>query len=433
MNTWKRITALLLTAACMTVLTACGNSPTQPETETPQPAATAAEPAEKPFVPTSMRYVSAPEEAFEGTESGSVIAVGEGGGKLLICGRNAIYLWDTGAGKRIPVFFSREEDCLLLETKTALQISEKSTVEYLKMKQQKIDEYKKTRGIEHFDSFDQIADMNGGFAEKPLRGYCLSAGEHYADVMLVSYGLKFTVDLRSGEARMIVPEEYRGDWEDAPGRHFMPVLCGDLLLADGITDLNSGETVQPELALPEILPEGLSCVTRPSVNLLLPDGSVLELRQALINRRKKGEEPVRKREWYLIDRRADRALLTLLSEDLKAEYGTLLVTENGKYAAVFSRSNMYQDLLIVNRETGELRTREPGIYLIGAYDEGFIGCDLNSDTFVRLDAETLAVTPLSVTGDECQELKPLFMTSFIGHGRVYCSVTPGIQGWFEAE
>ena len=96
MKQWKRMKTLLLLTACA-VLAVSG-------------CCAEAKDEAAPFVPKVLRYVAVPEDAFGGIPGGRVAAVAEDGNKLLVIGRNSLYLWDAAAGQRMPVYFSQEED-----------------------------------------------------------------------------------------------------------------------------------------------------------------------------------------------------------------------------------------------------------------------------------------------------------------------------------
>ena len=102
MKKWMRLFVLALLAACMFALTSCGGGE-------------AGDGAGKAFVPSAIRYTAAPAAAFGGTENARVIAVSADRQKLLITSPFDLYIWDVGAGARIPVSFSAEEDLDQLE------------------------------------------------------------------------------------------------------------------------------------------------------------------------------------------------------------------------------------------------------------------------------------------------------------------------------
>ena len=115
MKQWKRMKTLLLLTACA-VLAVSG-------------CCAEAKDEAAPFVPKVLRYVAVPEDAFDGIPGGRVAAVAEDGNKLLVIGRNSLYLWDAAAGQRIPVYFSQEEDMDLLNDAVLLQCMNGKTTE----------------------------------------------------------------------------------------------------------------------------------------------------------------------------------------------------------------------------------------------------------------------------------------------------------------
>ena len=419
MKQCKRLMALVLLAACaVTAVSGCFGE--------------AREDAE-PFVPKALRYVAAPEEAFQGAGDIKVIAVAEEGNKLLISGRNSLYLWDVNAGRRMPVYFSREEDIEMLNTAVPEQFrSEKYSEQMLEMYRRKMQEYLAEYKLTRFENLDQACD----FCEQMGKRFdvqCMSVGDHYAVMLLYRPGLYFTVSLLTGEAVIFedagVEMQEKATWAGKQGLSFYPVLCGDLLLSDnGITDLNTGETLRPEIVNPDTLPDDIPAgITARAA--LLRDGSVLQVFQSNIVRKEKGYS----RDGYLVDRRADGTTATLVYGDSETAPVYVIATGNGRYAAVYDLTGMWTGIWIMDRDTGEVRSLDDfNRLIIGAYDTGFLCYDLNDPVrpVLAMDAETLDCAFVSLTGENC----PLrLLAGMFSNGRYYCPRSDVINGWFIAE
>lgn len=427
MKQWKRMKTLLLLTACA-VLAVSG-------------CCAEAKDEAAPFVPKVLRYVAVPEDAFGGTPGGRVAAVAEDGNKLLVIGRNSLYLWDAAAGQRIPVYFSQEEDMDLLNDAVLLQcMNGKTTEATLETIRGKMAEYLADHGLERFENLAQAGEFlnlrngNNGI-------YICCAGEHFAVAAMFQPWVYFTVDLRTGEARIIecLQQDFEytdtgTGWAESRGLSIVPMLYGDLLLSDnGVTDLNTGETVQLELRMPDTLPEDIR-LDQSTADALAPDGNILKTAATNLIRTDDGKLV---RDWYLLDCGADGTNVIRICENSRADLSEMLVTGNGRYVTVSDPNAIGQGAVwMIDRETGDVRSLEDtGWVAVGAYDTGFLCYDLNYGFWplLAVDPETMNYVFVNLTGTNCPQPTVRTLVGMISNGRYFCPRSDIINGYFIAE
>ncbi len=409
MKSCLKLLALALLVACLFTLTSCGGG----------------EPADsdgKAFVPESIRYTAAPAAAFGGNESARVIAVSADRQKLLIASPFDLYIWDVGTGSRIPVSFSAEEDLELLSLNMDRMLAlgpnnKKLTEEQLEERREAGTNYLAKQGQTRFTNVDQIMKCYPRMIQ--IRAVCYSMGEHFVLVQENNSFLgMFTLDMRTGEARMIPSDQ---------ARMIFPTLCGDRMLSgSGITDLNSGETVM--LEMPEEKKPEEDLAPRPGLRLLMDD-SILALSRG------SNFTETMESNYYLRKLSKDGTGWALLGGyPMGFSDSALYVTGDLKYAAVSPPFHLQQGPVIVNLETMKVQTLDAGdLIVIGEYDSGFICYSLKNLNAVRLDAASLKQTQLRQTGDTWPEINVSVAGALKSNGRDYCAQSAAIQGYFSAE
>ena len=410
MKIWLKLLALTLLVACLFMLTSCGGG---------EPA----DGAGKAFVPSTIRYTAAPTAAFEGNENARVIAVSADRQKLLITSTFDLYIWDVGAGSRIPVSFSAEEDLELLSmnmdrTLTLGPNNKKLTEEQLEKRREAGTNYLANQGQTRFTNVDQIMECYPRMIQ--IRAVCASMGEHFV-LVSENTGLLgvFTLDMRTGDARMIPSDRISA---------IFPTLCGDRLLSGaGITDLNTGETAVPDISESAAKPEE-DLAVRPVLRLL-PDGSVIAL-----SRGANFTETMESNYYLRKVFESENSWVLLGSYRTGFSDSALYITGDGKFAAVSPPYHLQQGPVIVNLETMKAQTLDAGdLVVIGEYDSGFICYSLQSLNAVRLDAASLKQTQLRQTGDTWPEVNITVAGALKSNGRDYCAQNAVIQGYFTAD
>lgn len=412
MKTWKRLLVLMLLLACICLLTSCGGGGE----------ATGADGTA--FVPVSIRYTAAPAEAFGENSSARVIAVSADREKLLITSPYDLYIWDVSAGKRIPVSFSAEEDLesLNLRVNNALAVgpnNKKLTEEQLEKMRDKGKKYLEKLNQTRFINVDQIMECYPQTIQ--VRAVCISMGEHFALISENANTLgMFSLDMRTGEARMIPSDQISG---------LYPVLCGDRLLTGiGITDLSTGEAVVTEYPEPREVPDEDYFSPRP-VTRLLSDGSAVAIVQGALN------SETREANYYLRKLSAAENSWDLLgSYPMGFSDSSLCITGDGKYAAVSPPYHLRLEPVIISLETGEKRMLDAeDLIIVGEYDTGFVCCSLKNLNIVRLDAGSLKQAKLRQTGGSWPEMNITVFMSLESNGRNYCAQNAVVRGYFTAE
>ena len=237
MNRLKMICALLLAVVCTAGLTGCGTKPetaNEPAGQTagadPQDAGTTAASGTeetagqvagpvlqalegmkgsgadaqqaRATVPSAIRFVQAPEDAFRDckTENARVIAATADGQNLLITAAYDLYIWDTAAGERISLSFSREDDLAALEesaeTIRFMQLvqqggtgKKKTTEEYREDIRREKETYLAKQHLARFETLDQVVEFTArtvGIAAK-----CTAMGDRWALVEAPQMGFMF--------------------------------------------------------------------------------------------------------------------------------------------------------------------------------------------------------------------------------------------------
>ncbi len=411
----KKLLALFLMLACLFVLSACGNGE--------NPAAGGSEEG-KAYVPAAIRYTAAPAAAFGDHDNSRVIAVSADRNDLLIFSAYDLYIWDISAQKRLPVSFTAEADLELLNLHVDASLAigpnnKKLTEEQLEKMREKGKNYLAGKNLDRFTNLDQIMECYPQMIQ--IRAQCIAMGDHFVLISENSNLLgMFTLDMRTGEARMIASEDIST---------VFPTLCGDRILTGvGITDLNTGEVVMPEYPEARTEPPEDYFAPRPAARLL-PDGTVYAVVKGSLNSETKEVNcylrklSVAETGWELLG-----------SYSMGASDFSLHITGNGQYAAVSLPSYARQSPVIINLETMEKRTLDTeDLIIIGEYDSGFICCNIMDGKTVRLDAGSLKQTQLRQTGDSWPEMNITVAGSLVSNGRDYCAQSAVIRGYFTAE
>lgn len=395
--------------------------------------------AETP-APTVIRFTAVPDEAF-GEEGRMVIAGTADGARLLIAGAYELYIWNTETGERIPLTFSREEDREYLDMKIRTALGFTSAAQHMKKDQreayiakmeQAADEYLAARGLDRFSSLDQIAECFDHLL--PLGARCKGLGDSFALTECSQIGLEIATDLRTGESRLIGTDPENSS-------RIPSAVCGDRLFSkDGLFDMNTWESDYPEEnhyypsfagwegALPE---EGLSIITAMA---LRPDDSLVYISRGSFDR-ESGTTSC-----YLALRSAEKSAVLALGQ-FSGMYTpeALLFAGNGRYVLAYSPSLYTVPPVILDMETGEKQTLEPGeIFFFAACDAGFVAYDYrNRDNpgVVLLDPETLETKPLRLAGDDLRAGDMTIISSVADNGRgmLFSSSSGTLRGYFTLE
>ncbi|MCR4621926.1 MAG: hypothetical protein K5663_07555 [Clostridiales bacterium] len=364
-----------------------------------------------------LKFVSVKDRAFS-TDSARVIAATGDGRNVLITNQFDLYIWDTKAGKRIPVWFSSEKDIeqlgLMVQTSYVLRSNvKKDQIEARKKQYEEITgKFFERNGITRFTTLDEIS---GCFPMQIQIGARVrEIGPRWALVDAVYLGAAVLIDLETGEARFI---------EDAYAS-----LSGDRLLdtdARSVTDLKTGETRYPEYIKAETEYSGAIKTLK-----LLKDDSVLALLPGSAIRDDKTRELL-----LAYVSAAGTKTVNIGAFEFMHEPSVLLVTGSGRYAAVTSQYAHYaKQTVIVDLASGEAKT--PGIddlLYVSSADDAFLCYDVGKAELLTLDPETLETAKLTVSGLG-KSVTYNMISSVVTNGEgLYFSQGDVLRGYFKLE
>lgn len=334
----------------------------------------------------SMRYVSAPEKAFEGLRNARVVAGNADGSKLLMDSQDSkLYLWDVQKEERIPVSLPRAQDAealtqaMMMSTDMFIKLKREQREAYLQNKQEAMDEYLNAHGLTAFETLDQIVDCLVQDDRYVYRSRCTALNGRFA---LVEYGgaICLGIDLETGAAYAV---------NGLSGLY--PALCENrVLCSEGFLDLATGEVSIPEK------PEGwtgedetmkdLEIIAASRV-LMLP--GELRFLGVYYTAWERTENDMLRTEYLILrDLNGVSQCVSLGECSMSKAADQILLTENERYALVLNSStvSMYGANL-VDLAAGEVRHID-SLLPVGAAGDKFLCYDLQQYKPCLLDPAT---------------------------------------------
>ena len=369
----------------------------------------------------TLRYVPVTEAAFAETND-RVIGAAPDGRMVLIANTFDLYLWDTVNGCRVPISFPDEEDQALLTmygTEAAAVLNARSLTaaqreERIRALSAKRDDYLRERGLSSFTTLDQLAECFPHLL--PLAARCTAVYDRWALAECAKAGLTLLVDMQAGTARFL-----------EKGMKAYAMNAGRLLTSEGLTDLETGELSQPDLA--PAAGDEWPALRGPAVaarlgadgglQLLLPEGSVV---------------PAGNDFWLLDAAQGHKKLLRIGHYQYGRQPDTILAAAGERYLLLFNL-NAYRTtppvLVDRERETAEELSRQ--LLPICAAGSGFLCLDADALEVVLLDpASGKAGGILLAEGYDWSALTPGEAVSMIGNGQglLFCQQKAPLHGYF---
>ena len=364
----------------------------------------------------TLQYVPLQDKAFvttDGEMTARLMGTSGDGNMLLLYNPFELYLWDQSIQSRIPVSFARPEDAEAMTQLAPMAVinmigrnlNREQRTEKLEQLAAQQEEFLGKRGLTAFADLDQIAECFPHIVQ--LSPQCAGISDHWALVNCVYYPCALAIDLRNGEALAF--------FRDNQPRSF----CKDrILLAEGVLDLETREmTTMDKLDLMPAEEDG-----RPDLNMaglsqsmrLCADGSLFAIGCEGTLDFENGND------YWLINIRADSNRAFRIGKfTYHVAPNTSLVSQDERYLLLYNPSAlMWQSVLTMDRETGEVGELEAGKYLpVGVCGKGFLLWDLQTYDAQILDPETNEISKVSLgSGFDWTRMDLTAVSGIVGNG-----------------